>query len=149
MQLQIPPGDALHIALFQRSHTEKHSEKIYQKTCSISNLTLAPLKKNMPFSNIYFSWITIWPKSSHLVKYSKSKLMLRNGVATWKSLGISYTHSTSLSHRFPHSLTEFKQFLNKSNTSTKSKNRHVHLMRSHHSTSESFQFTHQVVLKIR
>ena len=45
MQLQIPPGDALHIALFQRSHTEKHSEKIYQKTCSISNLTLAPLKK--------------------------------------------------------------------------------------------------------
>ena len=115
MQLQIPPGDALHIALFQRSHTEKYSEKIYHKTCSISNLTLAPLKikikKNMPFSNIYFSWITIWPKSSHLVKYSKSKLMLRNGVATWKSLGISYTHSTSLSHRFPHSLTEFISIL--------------------------------------
>ena len=44
MQLQIPPGDALHIALFQRSHTEKYSEKIYHKTCSISNLTLAPLK---------------------------------------------------------------------------------------------------------
>ncbi|HAO14866.1 MAG TPA: hypothetical protein DDE71_04805, partial [Tenacibaculum sp.] len=49
MQLQIPPGDALHIALFQRSHTEKHSEKIYQKTCSISNLTLAPLKKKHAF----------------------------------------------------------------------------------------------------
>ena len=45
MQLQIPPGDALHIALFQRSHTEKYSEKIYHKTCSISNLTLAPSKK--------------------------------------------------------------------------------------------------------